>query len=76
MFGIEWMKRHLGEKYNIHVLSFDDENPMHIDATFTLIGPGLVITNPERPYHQLSMFQKAGWKVVVAIGANAMHCSN
>ena len=62
------MKRHLGEKYNIHVLSFDDQNPMHIDATFTPIGPGLVIVNPIRPCHQLSMFQKAGWKVIATYG--------
>ena len=62
-FGIEWMKRHLGERYNFHVLSFDDPYPMHIDATFNVIGPGLVIANPIRPCHQLSMFHKAGWKV-------------
>ena len=63
MFGIHWMKRHLGEKYNIHLLSFDDPNPMHIDGTFNMVGPGLVIANPIRPCHQLSMFEKAGWKV-------------
>ena len=60
-FGIEWMKRHLGERYNFHVLSFDDPYPMHIDGTFNVIGPGLVIANPIRPCHQLSMFHKAGW---------------
>ena len=58
------MKRHLGEKYNVHILSFDDECPMHIDATFTIIGPGLVIANPTKPCHQLSMFERAGWKVI------------
>ena len=40
--GIKWLKRHLGEKYNVHILSFKDPNPMHIDATFNIIGPGLV----------------------------------
>ena len=59
------MKRHLGEKYSIHVVSFDDEYPLHIDSTFSLIGPGLVIVNPTRLCHQLSMFQKAGWKVIL-----------
>ena len=62
MFGIQWMKCHLGEKYNIHVLSFGD-SVMHIDTTFLIIGPGLVIANPARPCHQLSMFESAGWKV-------------
>ena len=57
------MKRHLGDRYNIHVISFKDPNPMHIDATFNIIGPGLVIANPDRPCNQLSMFHRAGWKV-------------
>ena len=58
--GIEWMRRHLGDDYRVHVLSFTDPNPMHIDATFNIIGPGLVITNPDRPFHQKEMFEKAG----------------
>lgn len=62
-FGIEWMKRHLGDSYRVHVLSFKDPNPMHIDATFGIIGPGLAILNPDRPCAQIDMFRKAGWKV-------------
>ena len=58
--GIEWMRRHLGDEYRVHTLSFTDPNPMHIDATFNIIGPGLVITNPDRPFHQKAMFEKAG----------------
>lgn len=59
------MRRHLEAKgYQIHILSFDDPNPMHIDATFNIIGPGLVLSNPDRPCHQINMFHKAGWKVV------------
>ena len=54
------MRRHLGEKYNIHVLSFEDANPMHIDTYFIVIGPGLVIVNPNYPCHQLDTFKKAG----------------
>ena len=63
-FGIEWMRCHLGDKYRLHVLSFNDPNPMHIDGTFNIIGPGLVITNPDRHCNQLEMFHKAGWKVI------------
>ncbi|XP_078360526.1 glycine amidinotransferase, mitochondrial-like [Oculina patagonica] len=63
--GIEWMSRHLGERgYRVHKLSFADPNPMHIDATFNIIGPGLVLSNPERPCRQIDMFHKAGWTVV------------
>ena len=64
-FGIEWMSRHLGERgYRVHKLSFDDPNPLHIDATFNVIGPGLVLYNRERPCHQVDMFHKAGWTLV------------
>lgn len=63
--GIEWMRRHLEPKgIRVHTLSFKDPNPMHIDATFNIIGPGLVISNPDRPCHQIDMFYKAGWTVV------------
>lgn len=51
--GIEWMRRHLGPDYNIHIISFKDPNPMHIDATFNIIGPGLVLSNPDRPCLQV-----------------------
>lgn len=62
--GIEWMRRHLGPDYNIHIISFKDPNPMHIDATFNIIGPGLVLSNPDRPCHQIEMFKKAGWTIM------------
>lgn len=63
--GIEWMRRHLALKgIRLHTLSFKDPNPMHIDATFNIVGPGLVLSNPDRPCNQIDMFHKAGWKVV------------
>ncbi|XP_072042845.1 glycine amidinotransferase, mitochondrial-like [Amphiura filiformis] len=62
--GIEWMRRHLGDKYNIHVLSFRDPHPAHIDSTFNIIGPGMVLANPDRPCNQIDMFKKAGWRIV------------
>lgn len=48
-FGIEWMRRHLGPEYNIHVLDFQDKNAMHMDGTFVPLGPGKVLVNPKRP---------------------------
>jgi len=63
--GIEWMRRHLAPKgIRVHTISFKDPNPMHIDATFNIIGPGLVLSNPDRPCHQIDVFRKAGWTVV------------
>ena len=60
------MRRHLGDQYRIHTLTFNDPCPVHIDCTFNIIGPGLVITNPELPCNELDMFRKAGWKIVTA----------
>ncbi|XP_064645509.1 glycine amidinotransferase, mitochondrial-like [Lineus longissimus] len=65
--GINWVERHLSPKgIRIHRLKFQDPNPMHIDATFNIIGPGLVIVNPDRRCVQWDMFEKAGWKLIEA----------
>lgn len=48
-FGIEWMRRHLGDDYRVHVLDFKDRNAMHIDGTFVPLGPGKILVNPKRP---------------------------
>jgi glycine amidinotransferase len=48
-FGIEWMRRHLGDDYNVHVLDFQDKNAMHIDGTFVPLGPGKLLICPKRP---------------------------
>jgi glycine amidinotransferase len=64
--GIRWIRAHLGDRYRVHVLSFRDPNPMHVDATFLPLRPGLVLANPDRPCHQLPLFERAGWRVVQA----------
>ena len=63
MKGIEWMRRHLGDRYRIHVMSFSNYTPMHIDGTINTIAPGILVVNPDRPVHhdsQLDIFRKAG----------------
>lgn len=60
-FGIEWLRRHLGDKYRIHVFEFDDPHPMHIDATFVPLAPGKLLINPERVLKVPEMFK--GWDV-------------
>ncbi|XP_013915603.1 PREDICTED: glycine amidinotransferase, mitochondrial isoform X1 [Thamnophis sirtalis] len=62
--GIEWMRRHLAPDYRVHTISFKDPNPMHIDATFNIIGPGLVLSNPDRPCNEIDLFKKAGWTIL------------
>lgn len=46
--GIEWVKRHISQKYNIHTITPIDSAPMHIDATFMPLAPGKILLNPER----------------------------
>jgi glycine amidinotransferase len=62
--GINWLKRHLGDKYRVHLLDFNDLNPMHIDASLVPLKPGLALINPKRPPVNPEFFKKAGWDLV------------
>ena len=69
--GIQWMKDLLEpEGFKVHRLTFNDQNPMHIDATFNIIGPKTVLVNPDRYCHQTEEFKKAGWNLVEAARPN------
>src|SRR5665647_3346337 len=46
-FGIEWLRRHLGDGYRIHEIESRCPNPMHIDTTILPLGPGKILINPE-----------------------------
>lgn len=63
-FGIEWLRRHLGPTYRIHLLKFSDAAPMHIDATFMPLAPGKLLVNPERVRRIPEMFKR--WDVIEA----------
>ena len=59
------MRRHLATRgIRVHTLTFRDPIPIHIDSTFNIIGPGLVLSNPERSCRQVDAFKRAGWTVV------------
>ena len=45
--GIEWLRRHLGDEYRIHILETRDRHAIHIDTTFVPLAPGKVLVNPE-----------------------------
>jgi glycine amidinotransferase len=64
LFGIEWLRRHLGDAYRIHVLEFNDSNPMHVDATILPMSPGKLLINPERVLDVPEIFR--GWDVLRA----------
>ncbi|MFK7905369.1 MAG: hypothetical protein AB8B69_09605, partial [Chitinophagales bacterium] len=44
--GVDWLQRHLGADYNIHLIESLDPKPMHIDTTMALLAPGKVLVNP------------------------------
>lgn len=46
LLGIEWLRRHLGDKYRVHILKTKCRQPMHIDTTIVFLRPGKVMVNP------------------------------
>lgn len=64
--GINWLRRHLGEKYTIHEIQSRCRTPMHIDSTFMPLAPGKVLINPE--YIDTSKLPEIlkSWDVLVA----------
>jgi glycine amidinotransferase len=63
-FGIEWLSRHLGERFCIHEIQTRCEFSVHIDTTFVPLGPRRVLVNP----HWIGVLPEIvkGWEVVVA----------
>lgn len=46
------------------LVEFDDHHPAHIDSTWQILRPGLILSNPVRPCLQTKYFEDQGWKVV------------
>ena len=63
-FGINWLRRHLGDKYRIHIIEVNDQHPMHIDASFMPLAPGKLLVNPERISKIPDMFKT--WDILYA----------
>jgi glycine amidinotransferase len=62
--GVEWLRRHLGDRYRVHVLKLNDTHPMHIDASVMPLAPGRVLVCPERVPSLPPMFKD--WEVLAA----------
>jgi glycine amidinotransferase len=65
-FGIEWLRRHLGDAFRIHEIVSTCKQPMHIDSTFMPLAPGKVLVNPD--YCDVERLPPAlkRWDVLVA----------
>jgi len=64
--GIAWLRRHFSN-HRIHVIYFYEKNPIHIDATFVLLRPGLALRNLKRKPlapNMTEFFKKNDWEIV------------
>lgn len=64
--GIEWLRRHLGDKYRIHEIESRCRQPMHIDSTLLPLAPGKLLVNPE--YVDTNKLPKIfkSWDILIA----------
>ena len=66
--GMEWLQRHFPD-HRVHAVNFPgDPYPIHIDATFVPLRPGLIINNPNRrlPEAQRRIFVENDWQIIDA----------
>jgi len=64
--GIDWLRRHLGDDYTIHLIQSLDPKPSHIDTTLMPLAPGKVLVNPTfTDVAKLPEFFK-NWEVLIA----------
>ncbi len=67
--GIAWLQSYLDGRYGkgeikVHTLRFNDQHPMHIDATFYPLAPGKLLVHPNRVVEIPDMFKD--WDVIKA----------
>jgi len=64
--GMSWLRRHF-PNHRIHEVLFREAHPMHIDATFVPVRPGLVISNRQRiplTNEMVDLFKINDWEIV------------
>lgn len=64
--GVEWLRSHLGESYELIEIESRCLDPMHIDSSITLLAPGKILVNPE--YIDVTRLPRElrSWDVIVA----------
>ncbi|HCS91643.1 MAG: amidinotransferase [Thiohalocapsa sp. PB-PSB1] len=45
--GVDWLRRHLGPDYRVHLIESLDPKPAHIDTTLALLDSGKLLVNAE-----------------------------
>jgi glycine amidinotransferase len=64
--GISWLTRHF-PNHRVHPVIFKEDQPMHIDATFVPLRPGLALSNRQRKPltpELVELFKKNDWQIV------------
>ena len=64
--GIDWLRRHFPE-HRLHEVLFYEAHPMHIDATFIPLRPGLALSNRKRvpmTDEMVKLFEINDWEIV------------
>ncbi|GGN76635.1 glycine amidinotransferase [Actinoplanes lobatus] len=66
--GVDWLRRHFPD-HRVHEVTFTNTHPLHIDATWVPLRPGLVLHNGERPADPelVKYFEVNDWQVVEAV---------
>src|SRR4029453_8158540 len=64
--GIEWLRRHVGDRFRIHPIETRCKNPMHIDSSFMPLAPGKVLVNPDYVDTDRLAAMLRSWDVLVA----------
>lgn len=67
--GLEWLERHYGHQHRVHRIEFEGAPlPIHMDASFVTLRPGLAISNPTQPLSAKSRayFEDNGWTIAKA----------
>ena len=64
--GIDWLRRHFSN-HRVHEVLFYEAHPMHIDATFIPLRPGLAISNRQRvplTEEMKQLFAMNDWEII------------
>ena len=67
--AMDWLPALTTPEHRVHAVNFPgDPYPIHIDATFVPLRPGLIINNPQRklPEEQRAIFEANDWQIVDA----------
>ena len=64
--GIRWLRQHF-PNHRVHAVIFKEDAPMHIDATFVPVRPGLALSNRQRKPltpELTELFKKNDWEII------------